>query len=115
MKTKTKPAASSTPIEPGPERTTYTKEFKLLAVQRLRNGDKNATELALELGVRRTQLYKWAKSVDENGAAESFPGPGRPTADQDSELVRLRRQLAQANEEVAILKKFNAYLARQKR
>ena len=114
MKSKS-PTVSSTPPLPGQQRTAYTKEFKLLAVERLRNGDKNATELALELGVRRNQLYKWAKAVDENGAAESFRGPGRPTADQDSELIRLRRQLARANEEVAILKKFNAYLARQKR
>lgn len=114
MKTKT-PTVSSTPPTTGRERTAYTKEFKLLAVERLRNGDKNATELALELGVRRNQLYKWAKAVDQHGPGQSFPGPGRPTADQDSELLRLRRQLARANEEVAILKKFNAYLARQKR
>lgn len=114
MKTKT-PASRLTPPTPGGERTAYTKEFKLLAVQRLRNGEKNATELALELGVRRTQLYKWAKAVELHGEAGSFPGPGRPTADEDNELIRLRRKLAQANEEVAILKKFNAYLARQKR
>ncbi len=96
-------------------RTTFTKEFKLLAVERLRNSDKTATELALELGVRRNQLYKWAKTLDEQGSANSFNGGGRLPADQESEITQLRRQLARANEEVAILKKFNAYLTRPKK
>ena len=114
MKTK-KLTSVSTPQPAGQERATYTKEFKLAAVQRVRTGQKSATELALELGVRRTQLYKWAKAVEELGSQGSFPGAGRPTSNDENELIRLRRQLAQANEEVAILKKFNAYLARQKR
>lgn len=107
----TPPAAAS--IEPD-KRTTFSKEFKLMAVERMRSGDKNPTELALELGVRRNQLYKWAKVLDEQGREASFKGPGRLPADQESELVRLRRDLARANEELAILKKFDAYLTRRK-
>ena len=98
-----------------PERTAYSTEFKLEAVQRMRQGPLSATALALELGIRRNQLYKWAKALDEKGAEAGFPGPGRLPADQESELTRLRRQLVKANEELAILKKFDAYLTRAKK
>jgi transposase len=36
-------------------------------------------------------------------------------AAQESEVVRLRRELARAKEELAILKKFDAYLTRLKK
>lgn len=93
------------------ERTTYSKDFKLMAVRRMREGALNATDLALDLGIRRNQLYKWAKAFDAKGA-DGFQGAGRLPAEQESELTRLRRQLALANEEIAILKKFDAYLTR---
>jgi transposase len=99
---------------PERERKAFSKEFKLAAVERMRHGEKNPTELALELGIRRNQLYKWAKALDESGEAASFKGPGRLPADQESEITRLRRELARANEELAILKKFDAYLTSRK-
>lgn len=96
------------------ERKAFTKEFKLAALERMRHGEKNPTELALELGIRRNQLYKWAKALDAGGVAASFKGPGRLPAEQESEITRLRRELARANEELAILKKFDAYLTSRK-
>ena len=102
------------PKPQGRERTSYSKEFKLMAVRRLREGSLGATELAYDLGIRRNQLYKWAKAFDAEGES-GFPGPGRPLAEQETELVRLRRELALAKEEVAILKKFEAYLTHPKK
>jgi transposase len=96
------------------ERKTFTKGFKLAAVERMRRGEKNPTELALELGIRRNQLYKWAKALDLGGVAGCFKGSGRLPAEQESEVTRLRRELARANEELAILKKFDAYLTSRK-
>jgi transposase len=98
-----------------PKRATFTKAFKLLAIERMRQGEKSPTELALELGVRRNQLYKWAKALDERGQDGSFNGAGRLPKEQESEVVQLRRELARAKEELAILKKFDAYLTRLKR
>jgi transposase-like protein len=49
---------------PAVSRAKFTDEFKRVAVARLRECD-NATLLALELGIRRNQLYKWAKMLDE--------------------------------------------------
>lgn len=97
------------------QRTVYTKEFKLAAVARLKEGSQTATALALELGIRRNQLYKWAKTLDQNGPEQSFKSRGRKPASEESEVVRLRRELARAQQEVAILKKFDAYLKQLKR
>ena len=41
------------------KRVRHSKEFKLEAVRLLEHGQKPATQLALELGIRRNQLYKW--------------------------------------------------------
>lgn len=49
--------------DPQRVRTRYTKEFKLEAIRLLKLGQKPATDLALELGVRRNQLYKWAEEL----------------------------------------------------
>ncbi len=95
-------------------RTEFADEFKRMAVERMRQGEKNPTELALELGIRRNQLYKWAGKLDEQGAGEVFRSPGRPPAKPETEVEELRRKLAVAEEELAILKKFDAYLTRHK-
>lgn len=113
----TKP--SNTPIEDaGAERqhrSVYTKEFKIAAVARLKDGKQSAESLALELGIRRNQLYKWAKTLEEKGTEGSFNARGRKPASEEDEVVRLRRELANAKQELEILKKFDAYLKRMKR
>lgn len=117
MTKKTISSSTSTNVPAATEqrkRSAYTKEFKLRAVELMRQGDSTPTELALELGIRRNQLYKWADALAMQGESDSFPGPGRPTTDQESEMTRLRRELAKALEENAILKKFDAYLTRHK-
>ena len=115
MKNKT----SITAIAPTPAATprrVFTREFKLDAVRCLNEGSKTATALALELGVRRTQLYKWAQELNQSGPDQSFQKQrGRKPADQESEIVRLRRQVADLQMENEILKKFDAYLKRLKR
>jgi transposase len=96
-------------------RAQFSDEFKRNAVSRLREPGQNATGLASELGIRRNQLYKWAKKLDEQAPGESFRSPGRPVAGEESEVEQLRRQLASAQEELAILKKLDAYLTRLKK
>ncbi len=108
-------ADSSSPASSAEPRARFTDEFKRSAVARLRQGDQNATTLAIELGIRRNQLYKWAKKIDEQGPEVPLRDPGRPPNSEESELTRLRRELAEAKEELAILKKFDAYLTRLKK
>jgi transposase len=102
------------PAKPLQRRPSHNKSFKMAAVARLKDGKQTAEALALELGVRRNQLYKWAKVLEEKGPEASFGARGRKTSSQESEVVRLRRELARAQEELEILKKFDAYLKRLK-
>ena len=119
MKNKPLPSKSGAePDAPSPSsasRTTFTDDFKRSAVAQLREPGTNATLLALKLGIRRNQLYKWAKAIDEVAPGMRLRSPGRPSAADESEVVRLRRQLAETQQELAILKKFDAYLTRLKK
>jgi transposase len=60
-------------VNPGAKRVRFTKEFKLEAVKLLEAGQKSATQLALELGIRRNQLHKWQAQLRNN---ERLKGPG---------------------------------------
>ena len=89
----------------------YAKEFKIEAVRLLNSGDKPASELARELGVKRTLLYRWKDQIEEKGDS-AFSGSGRPRNDQLSELAKLKKENANLREERDILKKAAAYFAK---
>jgi len=93
------------------KRKTFTKEFKLEAVKLLDSGDRSPSELAIELGVRRNQLYKWQEQFRKQGEL-AFGGSGRRPADSDDEVVRLKKELAEVKLERDILKKAAAYFAK---
>lgn len=96
------------------QRRHYTKEFKLEAVRLLEEGNKTAAELAMELGVRRNQLYKWQEQLARHEDA-AFPGHGRRVQNKDAEIARLKKELEIAREENEILKKAALYFARESR
>ena len=52
----------------------YDTAFKTKAAE-LSNERSNITELARELGIRATMLYKWRKDYEQFGSG-SFPGKG---------------------------------------
>ena len=93
------------------KRQTFSKAFKTEAVRLLESGKKSAVELALELGVRRNQLYKWKEQLSAKKEV-AFRGPGRKSASEESEVARLKRELQKVTEERDILKKAVAYFAR---
>ena len=86
------------------ERKIYDPAFKLKAVE-LSNERSNITELARELGIRVSMLYKWRKDYDKFGAG-SFPGNGilKQTAEQKL-ISELEAKLKEAELERDILKK----------
>lgn len=94
----------------GPGR--HTKEFKIEAIRLMSIGDKPVSEIAMELGVKRTLLYRWRDQAEEKGES-AFPGNvGRPKNEHLSELDRLRKELKDITEERDILKKAAAYFAK---
>ncbi|MDZ4241754.1 MAG: transposase [Candidatus Omnitrophota bacterium] len=93
------------------KRGRYSKDFKTEAVRLLNLGDKPASELAMELGVKRTLLYRWRDQLNKSGDT-AFSGPGRPQNNQLSELARLKKENAALREERDILKKAAAYFAK---
>ena len=94
----------------GPGR--YPKEFKTEAVRLLNLGDKPVSQLAMELGVKRTLLYRWRDQLKEKGESAFSGKAGRPRNDQLSENARLKKQLKEVIEERDILKKAAAYFAK---
>ena len=100
------------PVNAKRPRVRFTREFKLEAVRLLELGHKPATELAMELGVARNQLYKWQAQLQRKGEA-AFPGSGAKPLSQQSEIGRLKRELKQVTEERDILKKAAAYFAKE--
>lgn len=91
---------------------TYTREFKIEAVRLMEESGRPPAEIAMELGIRRNQLYKWKEQLACKGD-EAFPNQrGRPLKENQSELTSLKQENERLQEEVEILKKAAAYFAR---
>ena len=57
------------------KRQRFTAEFKREAVRLLDAGERPASEVAIDLGIRRNQLYKWKAEQVRSGEL-SFPETG---------------------------------------
>jgi transposase len=90
-------------MEPNKKRKSYDKKFKLAAVNLILKGERSVSDVARDLGIDANILYRWKRKFSSEGA-EAFPGKGH-LSEQDEELRRLRRELAQAQEDREILKK----------
>jgi len=99
-------------LNPERQRTRFSKDFKLEAVRLLELGQKPPTQLSLELGINRNQLYKWQEQLKKTGNDAAFRGPGRKPLNQQSEIERLKHELKKVTEERDILKKAAAYFAK---
>ena len=99
----------------GAKRRQFTLEFKLEAVQLAHDSDKSVTQVARELGIRPEMLRTWKRQAESRAglaATDVFPGNGKLTSDQE-EIRRLRRELEQAKQENAFLKKAASSFAKE--
>jgi len=83
---------------------TYTEEFKQDAVRLVETSGKPKTQVARDLGISESALYRWLK---EYGAKppQSTTATGQSVKDLEGELKRLRRENEVLREERDILKK----------
>ena len=73
-------------------------------------GDKTATQVARELGIRVNQLGKWKQQLAHEALTGAPAKRGRPV---DNDVARLQRENARLREENDILKKAAIYFARE--
>ena len=86
------------------ERRVYTKEFKAEAVTLAEKREKPITQIASDLGLNESVLFRWVTEAREaaGNGNQAFPGHGRP---KDAELARLRKENKALREANEILKK----------
>lgn len=93
------------PTQAKAERKRHSPEFKQQAL--LRAVKDGVTTAARDLGLEPAQLYAWRAKAHQHGQdAETLQL-------QQSEVTRLKRELARLEEENAFLKKAAAYFAKQ--
>jgi len=71
---------------------TFPREFKLEAVRLMEASDRPASEIAMELGIRRNQLYKWKDQLREKGDEAFTRAIGRPRKEEQSEVTTLKSE-----------------------
>jgi len=92
-------------------RRTFSREFKLAAVKLVTERGVAVAQAAKDLDVHENVLRKWVRELrDEPQVA--FPGSGKQKA-QDTEIARLRKEVAKLKMERDILKKAAAYFAKE--
>ena len=88
----------------GKPRKTFDRAFKLKAVELSYERD-NIKELADELGIRADLIYRW-RAEFASRPESSFPGKGKVArTEEETEIARLKRELAEMRMERDILKK----------
>ena len=94
------------------KRRTYTREFKLDAIQLAETSDKSIAEIERYLGLSVGQIHHWRRQLADEGEG-AFPGKGhlRP---QDEIIRQLRRENEILRQERDILKKAISVFARAK-
>ena len=78
-------------------RRSFSREFKLAVIGRLEAGE-SGSALALELGVKRTILYRWRDAWRVGGAPALRSGRGRPPKLEALEMADARGVAAKAGD-----------------
>ena len=88
----------------------YSREFKAEAVRLSEVGDKTASEVARELGIRVNQIWKWKRQLEQESVTGTPAKRGRPA---EGEVERLRRENTRLKQENELLKKAAILFARE--
>jgi transposase len=90
------------------QRKKYSSEFKREAVELARRSGTSCSQIAQEIGVAPSLLYRWVREAQPS-EEKAFPGTGSPV---DEELAGLKRELARVTRERDFLRDAAACFAR---
>jgi len=94
-------------------RRTFDREFKESAVRLIVDGGRSVAEVSRSLGIHENQLRRWRQKYLED-REHAFPGKGRMKPHEE-ELMKLRKRLADVEEDREILKKALAIFSKHPR
>jgi transposase len=92
-------------------RRKFTLEFKTEAAHRVIDTGRTVREVALELSVLDTSLSRWVRDERRRMEAVEATGDDPLSPAERAELLRLRRQVAEQEKDLAFLGKAAAYFA----
>jgi len=87
----------------------YDRQFKLSAARLVLEGSIPVKEVSDQLEVPCCTLRRWASEYEADGE-DAFPGSGKPIANKDYEILKLKKENEELRKEIEILKKFRAFL-----
>ena len=87
----------------------FSPEFKREAVKLVKTSDKPSTQIARELGVPQSSLYRWVEQAESEANGESSV----LSTSEREELKQLRKDKARLEMEVEILGKATAFFAKR--
>lgn len=87
----------------------YDRQFELSAARLVLEGEIPAKGLSDQLDVSCCTLRRWAAEYEADGE-DAFPGSGNLVANKNHEMLKLKKGNEELRKEVAILKKFRAFL-----
>ena len=90
----------------------FTKEFKEEAVRMVTEGGLSIPEVGRRLSIPKSTLAHWVKIAREGGLSDAGKRQ-RPVTEEQMEVARLKREVAELRMERDILKKAAAYFAKE--
>jgi transposase len=95
------------------KRQTYTEAFRREAVRLSDQPGRTATEVARELGIHPGQIYNWRTQFNKLSKGQFTVADGTNYANSEpQEVRRLKRRIAELEQERDFLKKATAYFAK---
>ena len=84
---------------------THSREFKLLIVRQLANGEKRAAQVCREHNLAASMVARWRQEYELRGEAAFAPPEPTPTQALEAKVAELERFCGQVAMENAVLKK----------
>ena len=95
------------------QRKSYNEAFRREAVRLSEQPGRNATEVARELGIHPGQIYNWRTQFNKFSKRQVTVADGTTYAKSESDEVRrLKKRVAELEQERDFLKKATAYFAK---